>query len=308
MTNRSTTLAPWLVGTAEGGERHRTKPTLILADPMSPAPLPTHPEPWPGVEIPTARLWTYVRRSGRARAAPVVLLHGYAVHGGMWAQVRSTLEPEFDVIVPDLRGHGFSERSAAPFTVADLADDVAALLSALDLPRAHVVGYSLGGYVALGLALRHPDRVARLALLCTGAHQHTRRRQAELHALEALFRVAPADLMQRITERNLMGPNLPVGMDRALRWLMARNDSRSLAHGARALRNADWRRDLHGITHETLLVSAGQDLALPEPYWAPLKALRRVRHEHFTDAGHALILSHEQQLSRLLRTFLSEGP
>jgi pimeloyl-ACP methyl ester carboxylesterase len=79
------------------------------------------------------------------------------------------LERDLDVIAYDHRGTGRSSRVTAPFSIADLADDAATLLDALELESAHVVGISMGGMVAQELVLRHPGRVRTLGLGCTYA-------------------------------------------------------------------------------------------------------------------------------------------
>lgn len=69
----------------------------------------------------------------------------------------------------DTRGHGASPVAIGPYTIEDLVDDVVALLDRLGLESAHFVGLSLGGMTGMRLAARHPERVDRLAVLCTSA-------------------------------------------------------------------------------------------------------------------------------------------
>lgn len=102
---------------------------------------------------------------------PVVLVHGLACGRRMWVHQMRALERGFTVLAPDLRGHG---RSGAPASPADyspghLGRDLAGLLDHLGIGRAHLVGFSLGGGPALGLALARPDRVASLTLADVGA-------------------------------------------------------------------------------------------------------------------------------------------
>jgi 3-oxoadipate enol-lactonase len=79
----------------------------------------------------------------------------------------SPLAKAFDVLAYDQRGLGRTSKPDKPYLMADYADDAAALLDAVGWERVRVVGLSFGGMVALELVLRHPDRVARLALCCT---------------------------------------------------------------------------------------------------------------------------------------------
>lgn len=104
------------------------------------------------------------------RDAPLVLLLGCL--GGTletWAPQVAALTKRFRVVRNDTRGHGRSPVPTGPYSLDDLVDDAVALLDRLEVRRAHVVGLSLGGMTAMRLAARHPDRVDRLALLCTTA-------------------------------------------------------------------------------------------------------------------------------------------
>jgi 3-oxoadipate enol-lactonase len=107
--------------------------------------------------------------TGRESGPVVVLSNSLGSTYKMWdAQVRD-LEQRFRVVRYDTRGHGHSPVPDGPYTIDDLADDLVALLDRLGIGRAHLVGLSLGGMTAMRVAARNPDRVDRLALLCTGA-------------------------------------------------------------------------------------------------------------------------------------------
>lgn len=94
--------------------------------------------------------------------APVVLLHGLGIDKAVWADVADALASSFDTVRLDLRGHGESSPADVPFAHHD---DVARALGALGVERAHLVGLSMGGGVALDVALAHPARAGSLALV-----------------------------------------------------------------------------------------------------------------------------------------------
>ena len=96
---------------------------------------------------------------------PLLLLHAGIADRTMWDDVTPMLAERFRVIAPDLRGYGKTPLPDGPFVYAA---DVAALLEGLGIERAHVVGVSLGGHVALDLALAHPGLVDRLVLVGAG--------------------------------------------------------------------------------------------------------------------------------------------
>ena len=97
---------------------------------------------------------------------PVVFLHGFGGDLDNWAAVQSALASSRRTVAIDLPGHGGSTKILTGAAPADLAADVAHALDALDIPRAHLIGHSLGGAVALAFALAHPERTESLALIC----------------------------------------------------------------------------------------------------------------------------------------------
>lgn len=122
------------------------------------------------VELP-GRGTTFVREvSGPEDAPTLLLLHGWLASAGLnWFQAFGDLGRRYHVIAPDLRGHGRGVRSRRRFTLADCADDVAALLDQTGTGPVIAVGYSLGGPVAQLLWRRRPDLVDGL-VLCATSH------------------------------------------------------------------------------------------------------------------------------------------
>src|SRR6476469_2644006 len=99
---------------------------------------------------------------------PLLLIQGMSgTHVSWGAPFKGALEESFDVVAFDNRGIGLSERVEAPFTIAEMAADTAALLDELGWESAHVLGISMGGMIAQELALARPDRLRSLTLGCT---------------------------------------------------------------------------------------------------------------------------------------------
>lgn len=140
----------------------------------------------------------YYELHGEREGTPLVLVMGVggSCQGWMPLQV-----PEFSrehrVAIFDHRGAGGSEDPGGDFTTADLADDVAGLLDALAIERAHVLGAFMGGMVAQELALRHPDRVERLVLAGTWARPDAKRRLLLQHWRDLARTGAPIEVMVR---------------------------------------------------------------------------------------------------------------
>jgi 3-oxoadipate enol-lactonase len=96
---------------------------------------------------------------------PIVLLHGYCGSHQYWNEVIPLLSTQGRVIAVDLRGHGASSGGDGVYSMELLAEDVVALLDELKLPKVHLIGHSLGGYVALAFAEQYPQRLLSLGLV-----------------------------------------------------------------------------------------------------------------------------------------------
>jgi pimeloyl-ACP methyl ester carboxylesterase len=174
---------------------------------------------------------------------PVVLLHGHPFDRSLWRlQQRSLVDAGFRFVAPDLRGYGASPASPGTVTMGELAGDVAALLEQLNLERPVVVGLSMGGLVAMELAINGPP-IRALGLVATTAEPVTddeyRRRQALAAAVEkegmgplvvqmcaGLFAPGcPPEVVEFVTA--MMEGNNPVGAAAALRGRSIRPDYRA---------------------------------------------------------------------------------
>ena len=115
---------------------------------------------------------TYVRQVEGPPGAPVLLLlHGLAATADLnWFSCFDELRQSFTVLAPDLRGHGAGVGATTNFDLEQCADDVAALIDALDLEPVIAVGYSMGGFVAQLLWHRHRSSISGLVLCATATH------------------------------------------------------------------------------------------------------------------------------------------
>jgi pimeloyl-ACP methyl ester carboxylesterase len=115
----------------------------------------------------TLRIAYEVQGAMHRRRSWLVLIQGMGFDRSGWDPVLRALRRHFRLVLVDNRGTGRSDRPDGSFTVADMAGDVAAVLTAARIDRAHVLGASLGGMVAQELAINRPERVDRLVLACT---------------------------------------------------------------------------------------------------------------------------------------------
>ena len=112
--------------------------------------------------------------AGSAVAAPpLLLLHGWPQHWWTWRRVVPLLARDFRLLIPDLRGFGWTEAPGRGYDPVTFATDAVALLDALGIPRAGVIGHDWGGFTAYLLALRHPERITG-AVACNTPHPWAR--------------------------------------------------------------------------------------------------------------------------------------
>ncbi len=101
---------------------------------------------------------------------PILLLQGLGLDSAAWVYQIPALSQQHQLILPDHRGVGRTDQPAASYTTEEMAEDAIALLDALEIDQADVLGFSMGGLIAQILALHHPERVNRLLLVNTAAY------------------------------------------------------------------------------------------------------------------------------------------
>lgn len=102
-------------------------------------------------------------RTGHGNKRPLVLVHGFSDNGLCWTATARDLESDYDVIMPDMRGHGLSER-VQPGEKVDMAADLAELIRALGLSRPIICGHSMGAMITYELGVRFPELASALIL------------------------------------------------------------------------------------------------------------------------------------------------
>jgi pimeloyl-ACP methyl ester carboxylesterase len=101
----------------------------------------------------------------RGKGNPLVLIHGYPLEHTIWDQTARLLENDFELILPDVRGFGGSTALSTTYSMADMAEELSAMLGHLKIEKAAFAGHSMGGYIALEFAKKFPGRVSGMALV-----------------------------------------------------------------------------------------------------------------------------------------------
>jgi pimeloyl-ACP methyl ester carboxylesterase len=176
--------------------------------------------------------------ASRGKGQAMLLLHGYPLDRSIWNAVAEMLEAEFDLIIPDLRGFGGSDAMEADRSMIEYASDLAGLLELLKIRRAHVVGHSMGGYIALAFAREFASKVAGLGLVSTQVAADTPERKT---ARQATARQVMMDGVESVADgmtpklspdarvqnqvREVIARQRPLGLSVALDAMAGRLDS-----------------------------------------------------------------------------------
>jgi pimeloyl-ACP methyl ester carboxylesterase len=243
---------------------------------------------------------------------PLLLVMGTSGSIPLWGELADRLAQTHQVIAYDNRGLGGSDRGAGPITVAALAEDASALLEALEIPRAHVLGWSLGSAVAQELALAHPEQVASAVMYATWGRCDGFQRSV-LSALrlpyvhrdmESAMATAGLAFSPQLLDHPdfgaMMEPMLPAfPQDEAQMQVTVEQWDADLAH--------DSLDRLGAITAPTLVVVGEQDLLTPP--WQARKvadAIPGARYELVTGPGssHGMHIERPEELTKIVTGFL----
>ena len=240
---------------------------------------------------------------------PLLLIHGWAMHGGMWRGVAEKLAQHFHVLAVDLPGHGRSAAMGRPEL-----DALVDMLSAQFGESLNVCGWSLGGQVALRWAMLHPQQVQRLMLVSSTPCFVRREDWNHAMSLELLLEFGAAlQLHYALTLKRFLALQLRGGdQERELlavlrETLFSRGepDLNALQGGLAILRNCDLRSALPFITQPALIIAGERDALAPlqaAQYMAqqmPAAELVRIR-----GAAHAPFLSHADEFIKHAVKFL----
>jgi pimeloyl-[acyl-carrier protein] methyl ester esterase len=242
---------------------------------------------------------------------PLVLLHGWAMHSGIWGPIVAQLAHHHRVHAVDLPGHGRS----APVTPCTLDAMVAAVDSAFagEQPL-RVLGWSLGGLVAMRWASSRPERVNRLALVCVTPRFVAGPDWPHAMAKETLVRfgdelhVAWKLTVQRFLALQVHGGEHGRATLAALReqlWARGEPSRRVLADTLEVLATADLRDEAAHIAQRTLVVAGARDtLCRPAAGQWLAAAIADARFAEIAGSAHAPFLSHRDEFLALLEEFL----
>jgi pimeloyl-ACP methyl ester carboxylesterase len=248
---------------------------------------------------------------------PVVQIHGSGFGRGNFATLTPLLARSFRVIDFDMRGFGDSDAPVQPYSMELWADDLAALLDARGIDRAHVHGTSMGGMVAIPFAARHPDRIAGLVLTCSLARydEAARMNKRVWHAIAKAYGKGEEflDLLmfQLFSRTFLESERAGEARELVRRLVSSQTSPEVFAEITKAIDEADLVPLLPQITAPTLVVGGRYDIMTPIDM-GPSGAGARVLAERIPgaelrilDAGHTFLVERPEESCDVIVEFLS---
>lgn len=249
-----------------------------------------------------------VRRSGTGEA--IVLIHGVGADLENWDGVVAALGDGFDILRYDLRGHGESSKPPGPYSLDDFVEDLRGLLQDNEIDKAHIVGFSLGGLVAQGFALKHPECVDRLILISTVAGRTEAEKQRVLARAETLGQRGAGAHLGEAVSRWFTDEFIRSRPD-VLEWRRQKslkNDPAAYAAAYRVLATADLADELHRIEARTLVMTGENDVG-STPRMARLIADRVPDSVCviFPDLKHSVLLEAPETVALEIHRFLTRA-
>ncbi len=238
----------------------------------------------------------------------LVLLHGWAMHGGIWGSVRDQLSQQFRLHLIDLPGHGLSPACDSP-TLDRLTEMIADILP----ERCLVGGWSLGGQIAMELALREPQRVEKLILIST-TPCFARRSDWESGMAPELLQLFCENLKLNYTITINRFLTLQMNGDRDASKILAQlrqnffqraePEPKALEESLQILQYSDLRNRIAAICQPVLIVHGDNDV-ITDPFAADWmhQQLPQSRRVLFSHCGHAPFLSYPDQFVACLNEF-----
>ncbi|MFC3674886.1 alpha/beta fold hydrolase [Ferrovibrio xuzhouensis] len=238
----------------------------------------------------------------------LVLSHSIATDLTMWDEQVRVFGDRFHILRYDTRGHGGSHAPPAPYSFADLEADVIGLLDAFEIERAHFVGLSLGGMIALGLAINHPDRLHSIAV-CDARPDSPPAFRAPWDERIAVARNEGMPGLVASTLQRWFLPDTLVtqpGVGEHVARMIKKTSVDGFVGCAAALQHLDYEAGLNRIVTPTLLLAGDADGPIPGINLKMAEAIAGARNAVIPGAGHISNLEQPRLFNEALAQFLDD--
>jgi pimeloyl-ACP methyl ester carboxylesterase len=238
----------------------------------------------------------------------LLLLHGLGSRARDWSRQVDFFSQRFRVIACDLRGHGLSDKPPGPYSMGLFADDVALLLRELAVTSADVVGISMGGMIALQMAVDHPALVNRLVIVNSVAEVIPRTLTEKMMVWQRLFlgRVLSMASMARFISKRLFPDDDQQELRFEFEQGFRQNDKRAYICATRAILGWSVKQYLGSIRQPTLFLTGDRDYSPVQLKQRCVAAMPDAQLSVVKGSGHATPIDREHEFNQLLLQFLLE--
>lgn len=248
---------------------------------------------------------------------PLILLHGWGLHSGVWQGILPALKNQFHCYAVDMLEHGETQHSnSQSFSLENMRDELNQLIASIDSDNIVLLGWSLGGLVALDYSSCFPDTVKKLILVSSNAcfckNEHW------LHGIDSAVLDSFATQLEKDYKKTVdkfMALQM-FGTDdyrQSLKVLKSSIASRAmpsiaaLRHGLDILKNGDLASKLHCIDQPVLMITGEHDRLMPyQAAEAMQRLFKNARHEMIEGAGHAPFISHQNKFVAIIKEIIKE--
>ena len=247
--------------------------------------------------------------TGKPGATPVLMIQGLGASKNAWNLQRIAMATRFRIISFDNRGAGRSDKPTVPFTLEQMAEDAIAVLDAAGIETAHVVGASMGGVISQIVAVKYPQRVRSLTLVCTACRNHPWRQEL----LQSWAKTAEEKGMIEVGKEAaqwVMSPRSFRRLVPAFTWmgpLAALRPRHSFVSQIDAILNTreDLVDQLSTITAPTMVIVGNQDILTPRGDSEEIaERIPNAELVIISGAAHGLMMEHSSTFNKILIEFL----
>ena len=247
--------------------------------------------------------------TGKPGATPVLMIQGLGASKNAWNLQRIAMATRFRIISFDNRGAGRSDKPTVPFTLEQMAEDAIAVLDAAGIETAHVVGASMGGVISQIVAVKYPQRVRSLTLVCTACRNHPWRQEL----LQSWAKTAEEKGMIEVGKEAaqwVMSPRSFRRLVPAFTWmgpLAALRPRHSFVSQIDAILNTreDLVDQLSTITAPTMVIVGNQDILTPRGDSEEIaERIPNAELVVISGAAHGLMMEHSSTFNKILIEFL----
>jgi 3-oxoadipate enol-lactonase len=253
-------------------------------------------------------IYSVLETGGSAGNEVVTLVHAIGLDHTMWDDLAARLRRKYTVVRIDVRGHGRSDARDGRYSLAELADDVAAVLDSHSIEKTHYVGLSLGGMIGQAFALQHAARLKKLVLACTSSYygpEGAAMWNGRVKTVTESGTAALADAsMQRFFSEAFRAAH-PATVEKYKARLIA-TGAKGYAGCSHALAALNFSNDLAKIAAPTLVIAGELDVGTPPAMSEALaRGIPNARMTTIAGAAHLAAVEKPEEFGTLVEQFLS---